>query len=101
VDLYDRRSWALVVSVLALSLLDALLTAFQIVSGKVEEANPIMNAALSRGGIAGFFGLKAAMTLLPLVFILIHSQWNVARYAARISLWCYIIVSVYHIILLH
>ena len=45
-------------------------------------------------------GMKAAMTVIPVFIILIHKEWRLARYAARIVLWAYILLAIYHIFLL-
>ncbi len=100
VDHYDLRSWCIALSVLILSLTDAALTGFQLHGGGVREANPVMNAVLRSGGIYSFFGLKAAMTALPLAIIMLHKEWSLARFAARICLWSYILVAIYHVYLI-
>jgi hypothetical protein len=100
VDLYDLRSWGVALSVLILSLTDAVLTGMQIHGGKVQEANPIMNAAIRLGGIYSFVSLKAALTALPLAIIMLHKEWVLARYAARLCLWAYIMVALYHLYLI-
>ena len=100
VDLYDLRSWGVALSVLTLSLADAILTGMQLLAGKVQEANPIMNAIIRLGGIYCFLSLKAAMTALPLAIIVLHKEWVLARSAARLCLWSYILVALYHIYLI-
>jgi len=100
VDVYDARTWGVALSVLILSLMDALLTSFQISTGRLQEANPLMHLVIVRGGIYTFVGLKAAMTALPLAIIILHQEWKLARYAARLCLWSYILIALYHIYLL-
>jgi hypothetical protein len=100
VDRYDARTWALAISVLVLSTLDAVLTGIQISRGTSREANPLMALAIEYGGIWTFFALKAAMTAFPLAIIILHKEWTAARYAARMCLYCYLAVSVYHIYLM-
>jgi len=100
VDVYDARSWAWAFSILLLSLLDAILTWHQIAGGWVREANPFMKEVLSRGGTSAFFSVKAGMTLFPLALILVHKEWEISRFAVRICLWSYILVSIYHVFLL-
>ena len=100
VDVYDFRSWGVAFSVLILSLADAVLTGMQINAGRVQEANPMMNVLFRLGGIYSFVGLKAAMTSLPLAILVLHKEWALARYAARLCLWSYILVSAYHIYLI-
>jgi hypothetical protein len=100
VDCYDLRSWGVAVSVLLLSMTDGFLTSMQLLGGHIREANPVMNAAIHLGGIYSFFSLKAAMTALPLAIIMLHKEWLLARFAARLCLWSYILVSAYHLYLI-
>jgi hypothetical protein len=100
VDLYDFRSWGIAISVLTLSFIDAVLTGMQLLGGKVQEANPIMNAVIRLGGLYSFLSLKAAMTALPLAIIILHKEWALARQAARLCLWSYILVALYHVYLI-
>jgi len=99
VDVYDSRTWGIAISVMVLSCLDAVLTGVQIADGKSSEANPIMNLALYHGGFYTFFSLKAAMTAFPLAILVLHKEWALARYAARLCLWSYICVALYHLYL--
>jgi hypothetical protein len=99
VDVYDVRTWSVVFSVLILSFMDAVLTGLQVNRGSAHELNPILDAAISCGGIPALFGVKAAMTVLPMTVILVHKEWTLGRYAARLCLWSYILVSVYHLYL--
>ena len=99
VDIYDVRTWSVVIAILILSFLDAVLTGLQVIRGSAHELNPILDAAISCGGIPALFGVKAAMTLLPITVILVHKEWTLGRYAARLCLWSYILVSVYHLYL--
>jgi hypothetical protein len=100
VDIYDFRTWGIALSILALSLMDATLTGLHLLKGSARELNPIMNAVLNYGGIPAFFGVKAIMTILPVAIIMLHKEWALGRYAARLCLWSYIILSLYHIYLI-
>lgn len=99
-DLYDLRCWGIAITVLTLSLTDAVLTGMQLLAGKVQEANPIMNAVIRLGGFYSFLSIKSAMTALPLAIIILHKEWTLARYAARLCLWSYVLVALYHIYLI-
>jgi hypothetical protein len=90
----------IVLFIIALSLLDAVLTALQIWSGTIEEANPLMNMVISRGGIVMFFIVKAAMTTLPLALIILHKEWKIARYAVWVCVLAYSLISLYHVYLI-
>lgn len=101
VDIYDRGSWIVALTVMALSFIDAILTVHQIERGIAREANPIMNVVLAWGGTYAFFSLKAAMTSFALAIIIIHKEWALARYMARLCLGCYILILIYHMYLVH
>jgi len=96
IDLYDFRSWAVAISILSLSLLDAFMTCMHILNEKGSEANPIMNAIIRWGGFYPFIGIKAAMTAFPLAILMLHKEWRLARFAARICLSSYILIALYH-----
>jgi hypothetical protein len=100
VDIYDPRTWGIVVAILLLSLMDALLTGLYVIRGSARELNPLLNAILDWGGLPAFYTAKAAMTILPMFVILIHKEWTLARYAARLVLWAYVLLSFYHLLLL-
>ena len=100
VDIYDSRTWGIALSILVLSLLDAILTGLHLREGSAREANPLMNAVLDYGGIPAFFGVKAIMTIIPVGIIMLHKEWALGRYAARLCLWSYILLSIYHIYLI-
>ena len=99
VDYYDLRTWLVTTAILILSLLDGILTGLQLHQGLASEANPLMRAILDRGGIYPFLGVKAALTALPLSVIILHKNWALGRSAARLCLWSYIFVAIYHIFL--
>ncbi len=88
------------ISILLLSSLDAVLTGLQIRSGFFREANPLMNAVLIHGGAYSFVSIKLAMTAMPLAIIILHKEWAIARFAARVCLWAYILLSLYHLYLI-
>jgi hypothetical protein len=101
VDIYDSRSWQIAIAVLVLSCLDAVLTGIHLVRGSASEANPVMNAVISRGGLPAFFGVKMAMTFFPMAIIFIHKEWTLGRYAARLCLLAYSLLTIYHSYLIY
>ncbi len=101
VDLYDSRSWGTAIAVVILSLLDAILTGFHLIRQTAWEVNPVMNAILNYGGLPAFFGAKAAMTIIPMAVILIHKEWALGKFAARLILASYVCLTVYHIFLIY
>ena len=100
VDIYDARSYGIAIAVLALSFLDTVLTRLHLERGTAEEANPIMRVILESGGYPAFYIAKIALTILPIVVILIHKEWPFGKYAARFCLWAYIVLSLWHLFLL-
>jgi hypothetical protein len=100
VDIYDSRTWGVAIAILALSLMDAVLTGLHLHLGSAQEANPLMNAVINYWGIPAFFGIKAIMTILPVGIIMLHKEWALGRYAARLCLWSYILLSFYHLYLI-
>lgn len=100
VDFYDSRTWAIVLAVTLLSFLDAVLTAVHLVRGSARELNPILDEIFTRGGFIAFFCAKAAMTLIPMAIIMIHKEWVLGRFAARVCLLAYGLLTLYHLYLL-
>ena len=100
VDIYDPRTWCIVLTILILSFMDALLTGLHVIRGSARELNPLLKVILDCGGLPAFYSAKAAMTILPMSVLLIHKEWTLARYAARLVLWAYILLSLYHLYLL-
>lgn len=100
VDIYDRGTWEIAMAVMAMSFLDAVFTVLQIEKGAVREVNPLMSATLAWGGVFAFFGLKACMTAFPLAIIMLHKEWTLAHYMARLCLCFYILILLYHLFLI-
>jgi hypothetical protein len=100
VDIYDSRTWCIVAAILILSFMDAFLTGLHVIRGTAHELNPLMKAVLDCGGLPAFFSAKAAMTILPVSLIMIHKEWALGKYAARLILYSYILLSIYHLYLL-
>jgi hypothetical protein len=96
VDYYPPRTWILAIAVLGMSLLDAVLTSVEVLGGKTEEINPLMNVALSKGGVYTFVSLKAVLTAVPLSVLILHKEWPLAKMTVRLCLWCYVLISLYH-----
>ncbi len=100
VDVYDPRSWSIAITVLILSCLDALMTGIHMTQGSAIELNPVMNAVIVYGGLPAFFGAKAIMTVFPMAVILVHKEWSLGRFAARLCLWSYVLIFLYHLYLI-
>jgi hypothetical protein len=67
---HSGRMCAAIVSVILLSVVDAMLTLF-LVSCGAREMNPVMAYFLDHGPLA-FFWAKYLLTCIPLVFLLMH-----------------------------
>jgi hypothetical protein len=100
VDIYDKKSWCIAIAVLVLSLLDAFLTRMHLVRGSAREWNPFLNAIINHGGLPAFFVVKVIMTFFPMAIILIHKEWSWGRFAARLCLFVYILLTCYHLFLI-
>ena len=101
VDVYDARSWFIAIAVLIMSCLDALLTGFHLTRGTARELNPVMHSVIRRGGLSAFFAVKAVMTVFPVAVILIHKEWALGRFAARLCFWAYVLLCLYHAYLIY
>jgi hypothetical protein len=100
VDVYGWRTWIVLIGVLVLSAVDAVMTAIHVVRGTALEMNPIMAAIINHGGLPAFFGAKAAMTIFPMAVIVVHKEWPMGKLAARVCLWAYALLSLYHLYLI-
>jgi hypothetical protein len=100
VDIYDRGSWIVAMAVLGMSFLDAAFTTLQLQHRNMREANPLMAMVLSSGGVHAFICVKCALTALPLAIIILHKEWALARFAARLVLLAYALTTAYHLYLL-
>lgn len=100
VDIYDSRTWFIAITVLILSGVDAGMTSIHMIEGTATELNPIMAAIINYGGLPAFFGAKAAMTIFPMAVIFVHKEWPLAKFAARLCLWAYALLSLYHLYLI-
>lgn len=100
VDIYDRGSWLVAMAILGMSFLDAAFTTLQLHHQNVREANPLMAMVLSSGGVHTFICVKSALTALPLAIIILHKEWALARFAARLVLLAYVLTTAYHLYLL-
>jgi hypothetical protein len=80
---------------LVLSAADAYFT-LRFVSHGVQEANPLMRAALMSGQWA-FVGVKMALTAVAMAFLTLHQNWRAGRVCVALCLACYSILMLYHL----
>lgn len=95
VDRYRTGEWLLVGLILGLSGSDLLLTWLHLVEGG-GEANPIMDWFLQAGGVPLFAVAKLSLTLLPLLFLLLHVRFRRVRPALVALLATYGLVLAWH-----
>lgn len=100
VDIYDPRTIGIAIAVVLLSGIDAVITAVHLIKGSATELNPILERVIRSGGLPAFFTVKAILTIIPIAIIAVHQEWALGRYAARLCLLSYALLSVYHIWLL-
>lgn len=87
-------------AILLLALVDALLTVIHVGGGSATELNPVLRVAIDQGGWVAFFAVKGALTVIPVFLIMVHKEWAFGRFAARLCLWSYLLLALYHLYLL-
>jgi hypothetical protein len=100
VDKYDSQTWIIAIAVLLLSFIDAILTRMHLIRGSAYEFNPIMRTVIERGGFSLFYLTKAVLTFFPVVVLMVHKEWALGRFAAKLCLLTYSILACYHLFLL-
>ena len=83
------------VSIVGLSLLDALFT-LDLLSQGAEEANPVMRAALHLGDRA-FVLIKSFVTIVAAGFLCLHKNWPLGRLCLSLALLGYSGLLLYHL----
>jgi hypothetical protein len=101
IDIYNPKTLILAITVLLLSGVDAVLTSWHITRGTAIEINPFMDIVIRNGGLPAFIGVKAVLTAIPMAIIVIHQEWAAGRLAARVCLFLYFMLSIYHIYLIY
>src|SRR5262245_61878623 len=95
VDRYRWSEWALVLGILALCIADYWLT-LEIVKAGGSEANPLMEMLLAKGH--GVFGLvKIGVTLLGVLFLLIHIRFRRVNGVTQVLLMLYCLLMLWHL----
>jgi len=100
VDIYDAKTWSIATAVVILSLIDAFLTWMHLDRGTARELNPMLKEIIDHGGLPAFFAAKGALTVFPIAVIMVHKEWALGKYAARLCLLAYIIIFCYHLFLI-
>ena len=97
VDRYQAGEIALVLAVVAMSTIDLLATLLHLADGG-DEANPLMAAALSASGNAGFAVTKLLATAGGGVFLLLHVRFAGVRRALQLLVATYALVMLWHVV---
>lgn len=96
VDVYGIRLWIAVLSIIGLSLADALFTMVLIEKGVVHEANPLMAFYMSRS-LEFFIIMKYLFTAASLFFLCLFKNFPITRIFMGATLLVYITVVIYEI----
>jgi hypothetical protein len=95
VDRYSPKLLLALLLIVALSLLDAILT-YRYVSMGGREANPLMALFLDLGGPV-FFIYKYAVTAMGIFFLCIHKNFRHVRMIITMILVLYVALMFYHV----
>lgn len=98
VDRPSRRTSALVVCIVVLSLLDALFTLLHLEQGG-REINPFMALFLGLG-VPMFLIAKTTLTNLGVIFLAIHENFRLGQRALDLTAVVYSILLAYHTVLI-
>jgi len=98
VDLYSRRSAALVLLFFGLTVFDAIATVYYIDHVHGSEWNPIADWLLQQGRIVFVLG-KGIPTALLLLFVMLHKNFRYGRLALLIGFGFYLLLGLYHLVL--
>jgi len=74
VDIYDKTTVWIAVTTILLSCTDSFLTLILIQNGRATEANPVMKALIDSDTTL-FIAIKAALTILCILFIVAHKNF--------------------------
>jgi hypothetical protein len=102
-DFYESWLFALIISIVLLSVTDAVLT-LRILSYGGVELNPVMDAILAYGPVA-FFAVKYGLTCAGLIFCVLHIRYQLLRTIPMrtvllLILGIYLVLVVYEISIL-
>lgn len=82
VDIYDKSTVWIAVTVILLSCTDSLLTLILIQNGQATEANPVMKALIDSDTTL-FIAAKAALTILCILFLVAHKNFWIFKNRIR------------------
>ena len=106
VDIYDKTTVWIAVTIILLSCTDSLLTLILIQTGRATEANPFMKVLIDSDTTL-FIASKAALTILCILFIVAHKNFWLfsnrlrAKYILLATVIGYATLINYELVLLH
>jgi len=95
-DVYSSRLWLKLLSLYALSLIDAYLTILLINLGIAEEINPIMAFYLGYGS-RSFVMIKVMFTAAPLFLLCLSKDFSMTKITLKSSIMIYLIIVIYEL----
>jgi hypothetical protein len=99
VDLYNARLLAVLLLIVALSLMDALCT-HQIIARGGSEWNPLMRVLLDISEHA-FFSYKFVMTAIGVIILCLHKNFRFVRHLISMILLFYVLLMFYQVTILY
>ncbi len=99
VDLYNARLLAMLLLIVALSLIDAMCTHHIIARGG-SEWNPIMRVLLDVSDHA-FFSYKFVMTAMGVIILCLHKNFRLVRHLISLILLFYVLLMFYQVTILY
>jgi hypothetical protein len=98
-DVYSSRLWVKLLSIYALSLMDAYLTMLLIERGLAEEINPVMAYYLGYGP-RSFVVMKLLFTAAPLVLLCVCKDYSLTKVTLKSSIMIYLSIVLYELSIL-
>ena len=97
----DLRSFVYVLAAIVMSGYDAVATMWHISHGVAVEGNPLLEPLINQNAVL-FFLVKMSITAVCLLVCYGYSRFRTAKLGIRLVVGLYLIVSVYHaMILIH
>lgn len=97
----DTRSFIYVIAAIVMSGYDAVATMWHISRGVAVEGNPLMEPLIHQNAVL-FFLVKMSVTAICLLVCYWFSHLRTARFGIRLVVALYLIVSIYHaMIIIH
>lgn len=97
-DRYDVKTFAAILTIIILSILDAIFTMYLISLGAIE-VNPIMAYFLKCGSFK-FFGVKYFLTCASIVFLLLNKNVYLFKYRIRTEIVFIVVVILFALVIL-